>query len=82
MFERERVCVCVFLFNYVIVFQLSISVIKECKASGYTVYLLVNTLLQITLHLQMIFLCKDLIHLITGRSQTGNPLGFRNARSL
>ena len=30
------------------------NVIKEDKASGYTVYLLVNTILKITLHLQML----------------------------
>ena len=28
---------------------------KEYKASGYTVYLLVNTILRITLHLQMLY---------------------------
>ena len=36
--------------------QVCDSVIKECKASGYTVYLPVNTILRITLHLQMFYI--------------------------
>ena len=36
-------------------FWVSLTIINKCTASGYTVYLLVNSISKIMLHLQMLY---------------------------